>query len=446
MHKLTILFTSLLSIFTGGSSKIKLNRLPLHPNVVFIISDDLNDWVGFLHGNPDVKTPNLDRLAKQSIIFADAHAPATLCNPSRAAILTSQYPSHTKVYDNEQNPEEAIVQAKLKTIMESFKDADYTVLGTGKIFHRDNAVEKYYDEYFYTSSRPDTMRLRGQNSWGIWDKDESELSDSKKTNWAIKKLEEQHDKPFLMIVGYDSPHLPWVIPQKYVDLYNPDTLQLPITQEDDTNDIPETIRTASDATRQSFIDIKNNGRWKEMIRAYLASISYLDKQIGDLLNSLETSAYAKNTIIVFIGDHGFHMGEKDIWQKNTLWERSTHVPMLIYIPEQKEQERIYNNTVSLIDIYPTLIELCHLAAQPNLDGLSLVKLIQNPSIPWNHAAVTMTWSNNYSVQTQDWHYIQYYNQEEELYNRAQDPHEFTNLAKDSQYHTVINKLKTYIPK
>lgn len=439
MSKIVTLITGLFSVFHLHNGTIDL-KLPQQPNIIIIISDDLNDRVGFLQEKVQAKTPNLDRLAKHSMNFTDAHAPATLCNPSRTSILTSRLPSNTGVYRIAplNQPHGLIEAGELTTMMQVFKEAGYLSLGTGKIFHRGDNNPKYFDEYYDTSVRYNFQTNRLVIGYKYWEGDEKSFSDVQKTDWAIEHLNKQHDKPFLMIVGYEAPHLPWVVPKRYFDLYDPESIEVP--QVDDNAKIVQ-----RDDYIEPFIRNKDYAKWKEVIRGYFAAVSFMDDQVGRLTDALEASHYAKNTIVIFIGDHGFHLGEKKATQKVTLWKESTHVPFLMKIPGITDLGQNCDKVVSLLDIFPTLVDLCKIQSNTQFDGISLKPLLENQNCRWNRSVLTTQFYMNHSVRTDQWCYIKYADGREELYDRVADPYENNDLSDHKKFAKIKQKMQNLLP-
>lgn len=233
-------------------------------------------------------------------------------------------------------------------------------------------------------------------------------------------------------------------PQKYWDLYPPDKVQIPVSPEDDLDDVPKIGQQLAAFRREEFTRIVREDKWKEFVRAYLAAISFADAMIGDLVNSLERSAHARNTIIVFWSDNGWHLGEKQHVHKSTLWHRSTHVPLVIAGPGAKATGRTRTQPVSLLDLYPTLVDLCSLPPRPQLEGVSLSSLLRDPNA--RHDPVVSTFEpGNHAVCDTRWRYIRYSDSGEELYDRPADPNEWRNLAADPKLDAVKRELARFLP-
>ena len=444
------------------------------PNVLFISLDDMNDWISSLGGySGKVYTPNLERLGRKGVTFTNAHSSSTSCNPSRTAILTGLRPSTTGIYNNGQWWRPAL--PGVVTIPEYLRKNGYRVQGGGKVFHHtlgNNPLE-IWDDYFpqvqdsswhYNypvpgqhvgkdeSQWPEGFPLNGLDDpsnefdWGPFDKPDLEMGDGQMVQWAIDFLRKEHGKPFFLATGIYRPHMPWYAPRKYFDLYPLDEIELPEIKEDDLDDVPPVGRKLAKAKHEDYQLIKRLGKHKETVQAYLASISFADALVGHLLDSLEKSPYRDNTIIMAWSDHGWHLGEKSTWHKKTLWERASHVPFFIAAPGITRPGSICDRTVNLIDIYPTLIDLCGLKEKHELDGISLNPLLKNPKAKWDRPSVTTYQYGNHAVQDERWRYIHYNDGTEELYDHQNDPHEWTNLARDPKYNSIKERLAKWLPK
>ncbi len=427
------------------------------PNVLFVAIDDLNDWIGCLGGHPDTKTPNFDRLARQGVLFTQAHCAAPVCNPSRAALMTGKLPSTSGVYENQQPMRKAPATKDAVTLPQHFMAHGYRVVGTGKIYHGAYPDPPSWHEYY-----PDQMRNKppdplppnrplngipktGHFDWGPVFVPDSEMGDWKVVDWASKELQRKHDKPFFLACGIFRPHLPWYVPPKYFDMFDVNKVTLPNVKEDDLDDVPPIGRHLALRSGDHKKVIEHN-QWRQAVRAYLASIAFADAQVGRLLDALERSAYAKNTIVVLWSDHGWHLGEKLHWRKFALWEEATHNVFMIKAPGITKPGSRCQRTVSLMDIYPTLIDLCGLKKRDGLEGVSLMPLLRNPSAEWNRPALTTYLRGNHSVRSERWRYIRYNDGTEELYDHSKDPLEWTNLAGKSEFAAVKKELAKWLPK
>jgi len=422
------------------------NPAKARPNVLFIAIDDLNDWLGVLGGHPQAKTPNLDRLAKMAVNFTRAYCAAPACNPSRAALLTGVRPSTSGVYHNDQPWRPALPDAD--RLMKYLMQHGYQTMGCGKIFHGGFEDKASWNDYFkgsykFTAKDLTANGIGGNMQWGPVNGDDDAMADTQLTDWALGKLKQKHEQPFFLAVGYAKPHLAWHAPKKYFDMHPLDKIKLPVVKEDDLNDVPPAgIRMAKpDGDHQKIVDKK---AWPEAVQAYLACGTYVDGQVGRLLDALLASPYADNTIIILWGDHGWHLGEKQHWRKFALWEEACRVPFMIVAPGTRPAT--CERTVNLMDIYPTLVDLCHLPAKKGLEGNSLAPLLRDPGSTWKHASVTTHGRNNHAVRSEQYRYIRYGDGSEELYDHAKDPQEWSNLAKNREYAPVIAELSQHLPR
>jgi len=442
-----ILFLNLTSVF-GDHPKIE------HPNVLFIAIDDLNNWIGIMGEHPLVKTPNIDKLAARGVLFNRAYCSAPACNPSRASMLTGLMPSNTGVYDNRSDWRRALPNAV--TLPQHFMACGYHVIGGGKIFHSDYHDPPSWHEYFHEPKQvpPPGWPLHGIkkmtsrwwfNDWGPMDISDDDMVDMKTADWAVGQLRKKHDKPFFLAAGFHRPHLPWYAPKKYFDLYPLEKVQLPPIMENDLDDVPKTGRGWA-APWKYHRPIVQADHWKKAVQAYLACITFVDVCVGKVVEALDKSPYADNTIIVLWSDHGYHLGEKQHWGKFALWEKATRNPMIIFAPGITKANRRCDYPVSLVDIYPTLIDLCHLKPKSKLDGVSLVPLLKDQNGPWNRPVITTHGRGHHSVRTDRWRYIRYRDGSEELYDHQKDAHEWTNLADKAAYEKIKKQLAEYLPK
>ncbi len=444
------------------------------PNIVFISVDDMNDWVGFLDSEISANTPNLNQLAKSGTVFTNAHCPSPKCGPSRSAIFSGLMPHNTGLYDNGHWWTPAY--PNLQTLPRYFKKHGYQVVGSGKNFHHTvgfNPPNQWHDyDYMryddpwdrYNSAYPTISKgkkrvpcpkwhpLNGiskfshELDWGaIPGKLESDYADSKTIDYGIDFLKswESKNKPFFLACGLFHPHLPLYVPQKYLDMYPLEKITLPKVLEGDCDDLPPAGKKFAAKSRGIYEMIKRENKLKPMIQAYLASITYADHQIGRLLSMLKATGLDKNTIVVFWSDHGYHFGEKDHLYKQTLWQRSTRTPFIIADLRQKKTGKECSRAVNLIDIYPTLQELCQLP-KTKLDGQSLVPWLKNPTKEKGTTLVTFGYGNHCLVD-EDWRYINYNGKGEELYNVKNDPREWHNLVSIPKYKSVLKKYRLLLP-
>jgi len=441
------------------------------PNVLFLAVDDWNDWVGCL-GADRVQTPNMDRLAQMGVLFTQAYTASPLCNPSRTAIMSGLRPSTTGVYENAQ-PGPACVPKDHKMLPEYFRDNGYYTVGVGKIYHDwiGMTSPKEWDEYYlwnelgrqygwfmnysmHPCPLPDerpvnqiTSKTKRNFDWAGLSYPEEAWPDHKCASYAVKFLEEEHDQPFFLAVGMFRPHVPWFAPQKYFDQYPLDKIDTPPYLEGDTEDIPDPAKKLALTGASKHHLVKEYGEWKKAIQAYQACISFSDAQLGRVLDALEKSPQKDNTIIVLWSDHGYHLGEKDHWHKRTLWERATHVPLIVVAPGITSEGGKCNQPVDLMAVYPTLLELAGLPGNVTIigEGESLVPLLKDQGMEWEKPALMTYGYNNHAVRSQHFRYIRYADGSEELYDHRKDPNEWDNLAGDADYKKVIEAHRKWLP-
>ena len=429
-----------ITIFSLVSCSKKEEVAP-QPNVLLIVFDDLNDWV--LEKFPNTIAPNLKKLADESFNFKNAYANAPLCIPSRTSFMTGKLPSNIGIYLFPEYPfsSTAIIKKKLLTLPENFRDSGYETLATGKIFHVIKSQDHFYEEHHRETARDDFPGLiRSKVIYRPHD-ESFILSDADKAIWAIKKIDQGHEKPFFLSLGFEYPHLPWIVPKKYFDLYPLETISLDHIDASDLDDLPQETLVFNDKEINRYY--KYEDKMKEIIQGYLASLTYVDEQLGRVLDALENSPYKDNTIVVVFSDHGYHLGEKTMLCKKTLWERSNHIPFLIKIPGHEAKE--IEENVSLIDLFPTLNELCKLNEVPGLDGESFTKLLFEGDPNWKNSAISTIGKDRHSIKKDHWRYIRYSDGSEELYDHRVDLEEYDNLAQKTEYQETKAELSKLLP-
>lgn len=432
------------------------------PNVLFIAIDDLNDYVHCMNGAIHVPTPNIDRLARAGVLFTNAHCQAPICGPSRASIMTGLYPTTTGNYL--QLKDEHIKQSNEASrnaifMPDYFESHGYKSMAVGKIYHNGDAA-KTFDEYggrfAWMGPKPierfkyDPSKIKGkvgntQTDWAPYPEHDSLMTDFQSARWAVDKLNQSFDQPFFMAVGFVRPHVPWYVPQRWFDMFPLDSIQTPPYKEDDFDDIPSFGRKVADApmmpTTEELIE---SNQWKEALQAYMACIAFVDAQVGKVMDALENSNHADNTIVVLWSDHGYHLGEKNRFAKQALWERDTRT-ILIFKPLASDRGVTCSRPVQLLDMYPTLVELCGLPSNKMNEGNSLTRLMQNPQRSWQHPALSFYGVGNIAVRNDQYRLIHYEDGSMELYDMIQDPNEWNNLAMNQKYIHTLNGLKKHIP-
>ena len=417
------------------------------PNVLFIAVDDLNHWVGHLGRNPETKTPHIDRLARMGVTFTHAYCAAPICNPSRTALLSGRRPNATGVYDNNDPFRQAVTAEE--SLVTTFKKAGYTTIGKGKIWHGGLGFAEQWDVMAAGGGgrepRPKEDRSIGGIKFAPLDCEDADMGDTRTADFGIEQLSRTHPKPFFLALGFHKPHMPWNVPRKYFDLHPLDKIELPPYREDDLKDLPEAGVKMAGALGD-HAKVLESGRWKEAVQAYLAAISYLDAQVGRVLDAFDKSAHATNTVICFFGDHGWHLGEKQHWRKFALWEEATRAPLIWVAPGVTKPGGRCDRTVDFMSIYPTLCDLAGIPTPKHVEGPSLRKLLADPKAAWNTPALTTHGRNNHAVRTEQWRYIRYADGGEELYEEWKDPFEWTNLARAGGVHdTVKEALRKHLP-
>jgi arylsulfatase A-like enzyme len=440
-------------LFPSGLPAKAEDSAPRH-NVLLIAVDDLNDWVGCLGGNPQAFTPNIDRLAARGMLFTNAHCQGTMCNPSRISLLWGQRPSSTGFYDNNYSVvKEPGFLASHVGLPAHYAANGYKTLSTGKVFHTGTPPQSqvagpdpgYWRKGLDKAIHPDP-RWHGIWDFGRQDYDETKFTDHIIAAWAAGKLGEKHDKPFFLSVGFYRPHVPFFPPARLYDSFS--DVKLPPVKADDWDDLPAAAAklTLSNPKIPTHEWMLGENRWKEAVHSYLACIKWTDEQVGRLLDALDKGPNADNTIVVLFSDHGYHLGEKQRWSKFSLWERTTHVPLIVSVPQGVAGR--CGKPVELLDIYPTLVDLCGLTPNPNLEGVTLRPLLEKPDAAWDHVAVSTLGQNNHAIRDERWRYIRYADGSEELYDHHSDPNEWNNLAAgklDAEQAAVIARLKGFIP-
>jgi len=426
-----------------------------HPNIIFISVDDLNDFPTFAGRYPDAITPNMDKLAKRGMVFTKAHCQFPLCGPSRASLMSGLLPSTLgyTVHMKDEVLQKRARQLGTELLHTWFAKHGYQTMAVGKILHHHvpkGSVDESGGRGPFnggTGNLAKNWHQRGTSTdWAMAPARDEDLPDHKAAEWAVQRLGQAHEQPFLLMVGFLRPHVPFYVPKKWFDLYDREEITLPPYQPDDLDDIPDMgkrISILGQMPRTKWA-IENN-QWRDIVHAYLSCISFVDHQVGRVLEALEDSPYKDNTIIVLWSDHGYHMGEKNTFQKQSLWERSSHTPMVIAGPEVKPGQRC-DRVVSLLDLYPTLLEMAGLPANPKNEGRSLVPLLKHPAKPWPYPAITGWLENSFAIQTESHRYIRYGDGSEELYDHKTDLNEWTNLANSPEHADIRKQLAGWIPR
>lgn len=418
-------------------------------NVLFIAIDDLNDYVGAYGGHPQALTPNIDRLASGGMKFLNAHCAATSCKPSRTALMSGFQPSTTGVYGNSEDIRQHPVLTQCEMLPEWLSRHGYFTASRGKIYHRPADETDTWDEWVAETGSwgkppvvPEGYNYNmlpgdkaGNFDWGPTNVPREETPGWKTAKWVESMLKIEHDRPFFIAAGIFRPHLPWFVPEEYFDRYKLDSIILPEIKDDDLDDIP-----GQDSQMLYNLTLQY-GKREEAVRAYLASISAADDAVGVMMDALEASAYARTTVVILWGDHGWHLGEKLRYKKFTLWEESTRTPLIIKVPGMTTPGSSSSVPVNLVDLYPTITELCRVPPNTNNEGQSLVALLEDPFMKWNNLSLCTMGEENYTIRTAGWRFIQRGGDPQEIYSHVNDPQEHVNLYGEPSYSEVQETLK-----
>lgn len=435
------------------------SRIQDRPDVLFLIVDDLNDWISLLDPKAPIQTPHLERLARRGMLFTRAYCVSPACNPSRTATLTGLRPSTTGIYGNRSDWRRALPDRK--TIMEQFRSAGYEVRGAGKIFHHkprgvfhdDRSFEDFQPmrTQFYPPEKLNQEKRYGSRNtdWGEWPERVEDTVDYPTTQYALKTLRRKdRERPLFLACGFYKPHSPFFAPSAYHGLYR--DITLPARDPKDWSDLPDGARKLLSPKKwfwegMARLDQRLPGSYHDFIRSYGACVNFVDAQIGQVLDALEDSPRKDNTVILLWSDHGFHLGEKDHIEKFALWEKSTRVPFIVVAPGVTRPGSRCDAPVDLSSVYPTLLDLCGLPGDADGDGVSLRPLLRNGRADWKRPAVTTYLRGNHAIRSARWRYIRYADGTEELYDHRQDPHEWTNLAGQAGYGPILERHRAWLP-
>jgi uncharacterized sulfatase len=427
-----------------------------HPDVVFIIVDDLNDYLGYLDGHPNAVSPHIDALAESGMAFTQAYCNSPQCRPSRTSLNYGKYASNTGTYFNAKFKEETRIETP--TMQQFFMGNGYRVASGGKVFHGNPGT--HGDSLFKKPGDPKPPK--GENKFNAYgspadgyalDATDEEMSDYKVASWAIDEWNAETDKPLFMSVGFFRPHRPLQVPAPWFDKFPIDSIQRPAepAEGDDWDDIPEFARKlARSHAHKNMInglsdheDIVKRELWDETLQAYLASVAFVDAQIGRFLEALESNPRGRDTVVILTSDHGWHLGEKKHWCKGAIWEQTLKVPFIVRAPGV-EAGTVSTQPVSLIDVYPSLVDLAGLEVPTFLDGQSIKPQLEDPKAP-RDPAVSFYGEANTSIRSNDWRYIRYEDGSEELYHHRDDPNEWVNEADNPDHARIKKRLSRFIP-
>jgi len=465
---LTLLFSSFIILHSSFAAE--------RPNILFIAIDDQNDWIGHLGGHPMAKTPNLDKLAERGTTFLNAHCNMPLCNPSRTSLLLGLRPTTTGIYGLSPWFRTLDQWKDRVALPQHFANHGYRTAATGKIYHggtggsgrgkgknkaapdatTENPEFQITAPYGGVGTKPPQKLIpatpMGNNplmDWGVWplDNDDTGKGDYQVASWTVEQIKTApKDQPFFIAAGFFLPHVPCYATQKWFDLYPDNDSVLPKIIANDRADTPRFswyIHWNLPEPRLKWV--QENNQWRNLVRSYLACTSFVDAQVGRLIAAVNAAGVADNTIVVVWGDHGWHLGEKEITGKNTLWDRGTKVPLIFAGPGVKGGQRCMQ-PAELLDIYPTLIELAGVPKRDDLEGISLSPQLQNAATKRERPAITSHNQGNHGIRSENWRYIHYADGSEELYDMVNDPNEWTNVAANPENAAIIAEHKKWLPK
>lgn len=431
------------------------------PNVLFIAIDDQNDWIGAFGGHPLAKTPHLDRLAERGTIFLNAHCQAPLCNPSRTSLMLGLRSTTTGIHGLSPWFRSVPEWRDRVTLPQHFHAAGYRTLTSGKIYHGGVGGPQQRQREFDVWGPAGGIGVRPEQKlipptpmgnhplmdWGVFPHRDEDKGDYQVASWTIEQLKAApRDQPFFLAAGFFLPHVPCYATQAWFDLYPDDDSVLPPVDERDRDDTPRFSWYLHWELPEPRLEwVREHNQWRNLVRSYLACTSFVDAQVGRILDALEENGQAENTIVVVWSDHGWHLGEKLITGKNTLWDRGTRVPLLFAGPGIAAGGRS-TQPAELLDLYPTLIDLCGLSPREDLEGLSLRPQLSDASTPRARPAITSHNQGNHAIRSERWRYIQYADGTEELYDMLEDPNEWHNRIAEPELAQVVAEHRRWLPK
>ena len=424
-------------------------------NVLLLIVDDLNTW---LLEDPTryagkVVAPNIQQLAQEGVLFHNAYTASPVCSPSRTAFLSGVAPWKSGVSRNGVKVGDSKPLKNVPSLFRTFQDQGYWIAKFGKVSHGyDTGVEYEQSMKHKRTPPPAGAPLNGiarsaggkltERDWGATHLAEDQMSDKRLADATIKAIRQKHEKPFFISCGLFHPHYPWYVPQKYLDMYPLDEIRQPPMKASDLNDVPDYgQRLVNIGWDQK---VKNNGLAMEAIQGYLASVTFSDAHMGRILQALDDSPHRDETIVVLISDHGFHLGEKQNWTKATLWEEATDSVMMWRVPGVTQANQVCTRPVSLLDLYPTLVDLIGIKRPDHLDGHTLLPLLKDVRASRPEPAITV-YDGHMSVRSETARFIRYWDGTTELYDRTKDPHEWTNQTNNPDMAHLKKTMTNYLP-
>lgn len=469
---------SLVALLACGAPAASAEKM----NVLFVVSDDLTNNTLGCYGSPVCRSPNIDALAKKGVKFDRAYCQFPLCNPSRASFLTGLRPDTLRVYENATQFRKNAPNAQ--SIGETFQKGGYFVARVGKLYHygfpaqigtdglddkqswmktvnprgRDKDDEDNNLLFTLNPNAKGSARYGGTLSWHASEGTDAAMTDGMIADAVSKLIEANNGKPFFLACGFFRPHTPYVAPKKYFDMYPPEKLELPKVPAGHWDQHPAPAFGSMKKEQEELTDELR----RKALQAYYASTTFMDAQVGRVLEALEKHKLTQSTIVVFISDHGYHLGEHGLWQKMSLFENSARVPLVVYDPRAKANGSTCKRTVELTDLHATLADLCDLPA-PKTDGQSLKPLLNDTRAQWDKPALTQVsrgtptatgettgknpWFMGYSVRTERYRYTEWDGGKKgtQLYDYDTDPGELTNLAADPKHADTVKHLKALLP-
>ena len=483
MKKVTFKIAGLLliglTVVQLGYSQTNKNGSTAKLNILYIAIDDMNNWVGAMGGA--AKTPNIDKLASEGRLFSNAYCVVPACNPSRVAILTGVRPETNGQYTNPGNFRDLPGNATRITLPMYLQQNGYEAVAAGKVFHNgrgkgsepdpqsdpqswnyqfsnnvgtgghslfldENNQAKWLEGAMHKDGmdikKPEYLSKFGV--WGITPEKKEETADWQNATFASNYLKEKHEKPFFLSVGLFRPHSPQIAPKEFFDMYPLENVVVPELPEDDMDDVPQIAKTnfSSDFVKL----VKDKGQLKLATQAYLASVSFADACIGKILKGIEEGPNKENTIVVLWTDHGWQLAHKNRWEKFSLWKQATNSPLIIKYPNMKNKGVVINQAVSLLDLFPTVLDLSAIKKPDFLEGISLVPLLTDSTYKRKEPALVTYEKGNISAQKNEWNFIQYQDGSEELYNHLNDPKEFKNIINEKGNEKLKIELRSYVEK
>lgn len=423
-------------------------------NFLLLIIDDLNDWVTALGDHPQVSAPNMKAMAAKGTVFANAHAQAPICGPSRASLFSGLYPAQTGIYgqisDDQLGPAVAAVSPTL-LLPQYLRSQGYYTAGRGKVSHQ-GGQDGMFDEYHgwlkdYGPKPPDRFKWesdRTHTDWGAFPEKDEDMQDHAAATWGAQFLNRDHTQPFMLALGFVRPHVPWYVPQDWLDRFPLDEIEMPKVRANDLEDVPQAGRDLAAVPQMPTLEwAQQNEEWRPIMQGYLASIAFVDHCVGMVMKGLEESGRAEDTMVCLLSDNGYHLGEKQRFAKMSLWQHSTRVPLIFSGP--RIGHRVVSDPVGLIDVYPTVTSMLGLPANSENVGRDLTPYLNGDGSLPVQPQLSVFGEGNFAVVDQRYRYIRYADGSEELYDHENDPLEWNNIAMSPEHAAAKARLAQRIP-